>query len=553
MKTIINIILIALAVAGLGVFGACSEDSPTAPEEPAPPANLEDFFSQVPEWDTYSPPQPDTDVPTGAGSTEEQTIDNVVYECTTTPYSLTRTPEKIVTLNPDVEVLWVGGLLQGSGYVGGIGSLVELPIRQREPMTLTIDLLTGNNSRTVNSPTVATSNSAIGELIDDAMASGHTAGSNILFTKETMFSYDQMALKMGLSASYSGATIKASLSTDISHETRTVAAYFVQRMFTVSMVLPQNPGAVFSDAFTDDMLRREVQNGRMGSDNPPVYVSSISYGRILIFSFTSTASETDINATLNIMYNGGEFGGDMEAKYQEILQTAQIRVVTVGGDANQALALIRSNDLAQYFAEDAPLSTAKPISYTIRHLKDNVIAKVAEATDYNLTSCTPKDLPVTGAEYEITLTRICTPDLSGAPIHEAAVDGLFDIEVYYQFYIEDEGGPTKAIEWMSQSDFDYAAKLSVNQCHTLVDRGGQTAQPVRVRIHFDGRDNIRITGTVWDADRLGPDQALFKYNLTYQFPARPIGEGEGTTLVTDFWGDEMRLYWRVQKVGDLTD
>lgn len=553
MQSIVRNSVIGVLSLSVCLLAACSEDDPVAPAPPEP-ANLAEFFSGVAAWDAYMPPVPDTDEPAGAPATEEETIDGVVYNCTTTPYSLTRTPEKIVTLNPDVEVLWVGALLQGEGYVGGIGSLSELPIRQRNPMTLTIDLLTGNNSRTVQSPTLATSNQAIGELIDDAMSSGHAAGSNILFTKETMFSYDQMALKMGLSASYSGATIKASLSTDISNETRTVAAYFVQRMFTVSMVLPQDPESVFSDDFTTEMLQRETSSGRMGADNPPVYVSSISYGRILIFSFTSTASETDINATLNVMYNNGEFGGELDAKYQEILQTAQIRVVTVGGDANQALALIRSNDLGQYFAEDAPLSTAKPISYTIRHLKDNVIARVAEATNYNLTTCTPKDLPVTGAEYEITLTRICTPDLSGQPLHESVADGLFNIEVYYQFWIEDgSGAPVKAIEWMSQSEFDYVSRLTVNQCQTLVDRGGQTSQPIRVQIHFDGRDNIRIYGTVWDADLLGADDALFNYNYSYVFPQRPIGEGGASTLKTDTWGSEMRLHWNVQKVADLTD
>lgn len=552
MQVIIRNSVIYLFSLAVCLLAACSKDDPVAPTPPEP-ANLAEFFNGVAAWETFMPAVADSDEPAGEPTVEEEVIDGVVYNCTTTPYSLTRTPEKIVTLNPDVEVLWVGSLLQGEGYVGGIGSLVELPIRQRNPMTLTIDLLTGNNSRTVPSPNLATSNQAIGELIDDAMSSGHTAGSNILFTKETMFSYDQMALKMGLSANYSGATIKASLSTDITNETRTVAAYFVQRMFTVSMVLPQNPESVFSDAFTTEMLQRETSSGRMGAENPPVYVSSIAYGRILIFSFTSTASETDINATLNVMYNSGEFGGELDAKYQEILETAQIRVVTVGGDANQALALIRSNNLGDYFAQDAPLSTAKPISYTIRHLKDNVIARVAEATDYNLTSCSVQNLPVTGAEYEITLTRICTPDLSGQPLHESVADGLFNIEVYYQLWIEDDGGARKAIEWMSQGEFDYISRLTVGQCQTLVDRGGQTATPVRVKIHFDGRDNIRIYGTVWDADLLGPDDALFNYNYSYVFPQRPIGEGEGTILKTDSYGSEMRLYWRVQKIGDLTD
>jgi hypothetical protein len=550
MQAFFRISVISVLCLLVGLLAACSEDDPAAP---APePANLTEFFNGVPAWDSYSPPLADSDEATGPGSTEEETIDGVVYNCTTTPYSLTRTPEKIVTLNPDVEVLWVGSLLQGQGYVGGIGSLVELPIRQRTPMALTIDLLTGNNTRTIDRPTLATSNQAIGQLIDDATAAGHTAGSNILFTKETMFSYDQMALKMGLSASYSGATIKASLSTDISNETRTVAAYFVQRMFTVSMVLPQSPEAVFSDEFTKEMLDQERSRGRMGPGNPPVFVSSIAFGRILIFSFTSTASETDINATLNVMYNGGEFGGEMEAKYQEILQTAQIRVVTVGGDANQALALIRSNDLGQYFAEDAPLSTAKPISYTIRHLKDNVIARVAEATDYNLTSCTPKELPVTGAEYEITMTRICPVDLAWLSLNggEAIADGLFNIEAYYQFWIEDESGAQKAIEWMSQAEYDYVASLSVGQCHTLVDRGGRTAQPIRVKIHFDGRDNVRIHGTVWDADWLAGDDAVFNFSRTF---VNNLTEGEGKQLRADAFGNEMDLFWRVQKVGDLTD
>jgi hypothetical protein len=69
-----------------------------------------------------------------------------------------------------------------------------------------------------------------------------------------------------------------------------LTAYFVQRMFSVSMVLPQTPGEVFSDAFTSQKLQEQIDHGRIGDDNLPVYVSSVAYGRILMFSFTSTAS-----------------------------------------------------------------------------------------------------------------------------------------------------------------------------------------------------------------------------------------------------------------------
>src|SRR5690606_18261657 len=103
---------------------------------------------------------------------------------------------------------------------------------------------------------------------------------------------------------------------------------------------------VFSDAFTDDMLAREVSSGRMDSSNPPVFISSIAYGRILMFSLTSSSSESKIKAAINAIYNNGEFGGEIDVELRTLLQTASIRVVTVGGDANQAVDLIRENNLA---------------------------------------------------------------------------------------------------------------------------------------------------------------------------------------------------------------
>src|SRR5690606_17284507 len=111
-------------------------------------------------------------------------------------------------------------------------------------------------------------------------------------------SFVQASLEMGLSVNYMGANIQGSLGSDISEDKLTVTAYFAQQMFTAYMVLPQYPGDVFSDAFTDDILQQEIETNRMGPENPPVYVSSITYGRILMYSFTSTATEAKINATL---------------------------------------------------------------------------------------------------------------------------------------------------------------------------------------------------------------------------------------------------------------
>ncbi len=543
------LLLLALSLA----LGACSEDDPVAPQ-PAP-ADLDSFFASLPAWETFSPPMPDTDEALGNPITEEVTIDEVEYNETVTPYSITRTPNEIVTLNPDVEVLWVGSLLQGDGYAGGLGSLQELPIRQRSPLTVAIDLLTGDNTRDVADPDQASVNRAIGDLVQAAQDAGHTAGSDIYYTKETTHSLDQAAIKMGISASYMSATIKTSLEASMSNEMRTVTAYFVQNMFTASMVLPQTPNEVFSEDFTEDHLAEQQDRGRMGPDNLPVYVSSITYGRVLIFTFSSTAMETEIKATLSAVYNGGQFGGELSGEYQNILEHAEISVVAVGGDAEHAIGLIRTNNLSEYFDSDTAITSAKPISYTVRNLADNTIAKVSETTEYNLREYVPAELVVTGGVYRIRAYRVrgvAFPTIDSLPPYP--VWDLFNAEIYYTIDVIDATGVQTAVEYESTGvGHLYAESLAVNENFNLINSNSSAADWVEVRVHFDGRDTVRIDGDFWDFDLYDPDDLFAAYNLTYRWPASPLPVGSHNTVRGDSWGNRIRLYWEVQKLDDLFD
>ena len=45
---------------------------------------------------------------------------------------------------------------------------------------------------------------------------------------------------------------------------------------------------------------------------------------------------------------------------------------------------LKTGQLGEYFKDDAPLTTAVPISYTLRNLGDNDIACVSETTDYDM-------------------------------------------------------------------------------------------------------------------------------------------------------------------------
>jgi hypothetical protein len=387
---------------GVVVFAAALGVARCGGDAAAPvTTDVNEYVAALPSWASFAPPLADADtVIEGGGGESTENFEGTTYKCTTSPYSLTATPDKIVTLDPDVNILWLGALLQGSGYKDGIGSLAEWSVRERAPLRVSIDLLTDSNSRTVERPELASVTQAIGDLVQRAAASGHHGGSSVSFSMQETHSVRQGTLALGISTRYLGPTITASIDAARHVNERTVTAYFVQRMFTVSFVLPNTPGDMFSAAFTPGRLQEEVDDGHVGTSNPPVYVSSIVYGRILIFTFTSNTTSDSIRIALSAAATSKDSAG-IDVRLSHILTTADIRVVTVGGEGRNATALIRSGNLADYFNEDAALTSARPISYTVRNLGDNSIARVSETTQYDLKQCTA--VPTSG-QLQIDVT-----------------------------------------------------------------------------------------------------------------------------------------------------
>ncbi len=377
--------------------GALDVVQPTQPTTPTPSptgdarADFNNLVLGLPGWSAFAPERPDQNRATGSGvrAAPARGTNGNAYDCTTTPYTITETPDKIVTFNPDANVLWSGALLQGRGYKQGIGSLRELPIRQRAPLELSVNLQTAQNGATIANPTNVSVASAIGGIIDNAQRNGVQTATSISYTKTDSYSSEQLALSLGISASYLASSVKATFgfSRDVSE--RTVSAIFRETAYTVSVAAPQTPSSFLSSAFTRADLDAQIQQGSLGRDNIPVYVSSVTYGRMLMFSMTSTASAQELNATLDAMYRGGAVTveGNLSASQKTVLRNSKISVVTVGGDAENARSLIATGNLSKYFERTNSLSTYRPISYEVRNLGDGSIAKLSETTNYNLTEC----------------------------------------------------------------------------------------------------------------------------------------------------------------------
>lgn len=367
------------------------------------------YLQGLPKWEQFSPetaPVPETKI--GNPTTKPELVDVPIkdpqtgtiigyrpeqYTCTTTKYSVTTTPEKIVMFSPDRELVWPGALIQGRSHRDGLGSLLPLTIAQRAAIKVSIpSLATNDNYRTVDTPDQAEVNQAIGSMVGLATTANLVAPSSIQFTMSDYSTDQSFALNTGLSGKYLGFSASASASYETKANERTVMVYFLEKMFEVVIEPPQSPGAFFNADFTREKLDEQIALGRLGPANLPVYVSNVVYGRMMAFTFTSTASQTDVQAALNAAYKGMfEAKFNLDAKYQKILQEGKVTVTSLGGTSTATVAMIASGDWRQYFTSEAPLTSAYPLSYTFRNLGDGSIAKVSESAEYSVRECTSQN------------------------------------------------------------------------------------------------------------------------------------------------------------------
>lgn len=372
--------------------------------------DVDEFLNSLPTWAEFSPPGVESDSTVDSTRTPNSSRDtvavvkdidslgnvttrqNVAYACSEVPYTITRNPRELVIYNPDIDILYPGALIQGKSHKNKLGGLQGITIRERTPINVSIPGFSfpgGSNFRTVDTVDQAHVAGAIGNIVGSATAGGLQAPSASSFEMRTYNSEQEFALQAGLSGKYLGFSGSASGSINRNSSETTVAVQFYQRMFDVVVGAPQTPGSIFTNAFTPARLQEQVNQGSMGADNLPVYVSQVTYGRMMMFTLTSTASESDIRAALNVSYKfvTGQAALDLDARQQKILTESKIAISSIGGNDSATIAMIQTGDWRAYFTSSAPLSTAAPISYTFRNLGDGSIAQVTEATDYSIRTC----------------------------------------------------------------------------------------------------------------------------------------------------------------------
>ncbi|MGD2045873.1 MAG: FG-GAP-like repeat-containing protein [Gemmatimonadota bacterium] len=404
---------IAALVAPVAMLAvACGNDESTGPGGGGgTPADAEAYLSELPSWEEFA--QPDTvlrdeldaegdtlpvaetildSVPVFAdGGGIDSVLTDVRYVCQARPYSISDAPKEIVMFNPQRAIVYAGAMIQGRSKKE-LGSLLPLRPPHRREITVSIPkLATGENSRTVV-PTQANVDGAWGDIIGNAVIADLSTGVETSFEMSSYHSESEYALRASISGHYLNFEGSASGSIDKSLAKNTVTATFIQRMYTVVVEPPE--GGFFGDDFTQADLDKLVGDGLIGPDNLPVYISEVVYGRMMMFSVTSTATESEIRTAMQASYDtfAGGASGEVSGKNRSVLESSEITIYAIGGSGEAVANMIRTGNWAAYFEDEPLLSEAVPLSYTFTNVGDNSIAAVTEATKYNINECEPRPL-----------------------------------------------------------------------------------------------------------------------------------------------------------------
>ncbi len=317
--------------------------------------------------------------------------EEAITTCRKVEHRLSGNIDDIVILDPLHGVVWPGALVKvDDDLVRG----TPTPIRcRRAPVWLSIDLpgIGGRGVFEVEDPSQGTIQAAIDSALDywndNQYREGYVSKSRSKYSSTFVYSAQQLAASLGISYTSLKGSLATQFQTTSSRESTVGMVLFKQVFYTVSFDPPSHPGAVFHPTVTLDEVR-----GASSAEEPPAYVSSVDYGRILMLRI-ETSTETlraEMEAAMRYLSVGVKASGGLE----KTLSKSKMTVITIGGNAEvnaRAVDATRIEDLNEIIKGRNALYSKKnpgqPIAYTIRFLKDGRLAKIGYSTDYTELSC----------------------------------------------------------------------------------------------------------------------------------------------------------------------
>ena len=257
---------------------------------------------------------------------------------------------------------------------------------------ISVDLpgMVGGDSYVDATPTVSGMQEGVNTLLNrwhEKYAGKNPAPARMQYESTSAYSMNQLKAKFGSDFEKVGVNLKIDFEAVNKGEKQIEVVDFKQVYYTANFDAPKNPSDVFASGVTVDQLKARG----IDENTPPVYVSSVSYGRQMYVKFETTSKSTELKAAIDAVIKGVPIKA--ESEWARVLKDTKVTVSIVGGNADRAGRVVTGTveDLKSLIQEGATFSTqnpAVPISYKTAFLKDNQVATIQSNTDYIETKVT---------------------------------------------------------------------------------------------------------------------------------------------------------------------
>ncbi len=369
----------------------------------------------------------------------QKTTVDIRSRCTSKTFTLEANPREIVMYDIDGNLSWPGAILQGDQYRNGTLRLLSVDSKFRKPISVSVSNLftdSGSTSKTIDTPSFTEVNDAIKSVIGDAFKSDIPTGNSTVLKITQTKDLKSFFLKAGFSGktNYGVGKVKAELESSIggSRNQQNLVIQLTQKMFDVEVQQPPKPEDWFTDSFFTQELKQLKSKLEIGDDNPPVYVSKVTFGRMVTATISSTSSKADIEAMIKLSYKALTSDGTvtLNSKLQSVLENSQKSLVSLGGNSALAQSALNSGNWSEFFSTNIEVTEAVPLMVSFKNIHDNSPAGVTEKTEHTEETCEPYVMVDGTYDFQPTQVHAVPEGLSGSNQVKASDvngDGIQDL------------------------------------------------------------------------------------------------------------------------------
>lgn len=296
---------------------------------------------------------------------------------TTTRYKMSQSFDETIVLDPKNDILYPGCVIKANSIADG--TYAAITGVEVGPVTISIDKSATSEEESDKISTEILKNIRMSDYKKQLSrwANMNFKESAVISMQDfqTIMSKKDLEIKLGVSVNHSVASIANKFDFKSESNENKFLARFIQRTYTVTMDFPKN-----------ETIFTEVDK-KLIKDFVPVYVSSISYGRMVFMSIVTKHNSTDVKNALDAVVNKVVNANlNLDAKYSKIIEESNINIVAVGGGIPEHAVVAEGLEgIKLFLSSNMELQKFSPISFTLRYAHDNSIARVVSGTEFEVT------------------------------------------------------------------------------------------------------------------------------------------------------------------------